>query len=356
MAPTRGLTTLRWPAWIAAIMSFTAPLATLSQAAPQPPHGVPNPYEAPLLNWGTLPDGRPWGSTAGVEIGPRGDIWAIERCGANSCDGSPLPAVHLLDLATGKPTKSIGAGLFAFPHGLHVDRDGNVWVTDAATSKDGTRGQQVLKLSPDGKVLLRLGTAGVAGGGADHFQEPSDVVTAPSGDIFVADGHGGQRADAPADYVTRILKFTKDGTFVKAWGKLGSGAGEFRGAHALALDSQGRLFVADRGNSRIQIFDQDGNFLAEWKQFGRPSGLYIDKNDKLFAIDADSTETSHPGGWLKGVYIGSARDGIVTAFVPPHRTNDPTGSAGEGVVADAAGNLYAAENVLKGITKYAAKH
>ena len=326
-----------------------------AQPASQPVAGLPDPYAAPIPHWGTLPERRTWGSTAGIEIGPRGEIWAIERCGANSCDESPLPAIHLLDLASGQPAKSIGAGLFVFPHGLHVDRDGNIWVTDAASSKDGTKGQQVVKLSADGRVLLRLGTAGVAGGGPDHFQEPCDVVTAPNGDIFVADGHGGMRADAPADYVTRIVKFSKDGKFIKAWGRLGSGPGEFRNPHALAFDSQGRLFVADRGNSRIQIFDQDGKFLAQWTQFGRPSGVFIDGSDRLFAIDADSSAASNTAGWRKGIWIGSAKDGTVTAYVPGHPTSDPAGAAGEGVVTDRAGNLYAAENTLRGITKYPAR-
>ena len=325
----------------------------LGQAAAQPQKGLPDPYEAPIAHWGTLPDGRMWGSTAGIEIGPHAEIWAIERCGANSCEDSMLPSVHMLDLATARPKQSIGAGLFVFPHGLHVDRDGNIWVTDAQSSKDGKRGQQVVKLAPDGKVLMRLGTAGVAGGGPDHFQEPCDVVTAANGDIFVADGHAGLRADAPADYVTRIVKFTKNGKFIKAWGKLGAGPGEFKSPHALAMDSQGRLFVADRGNSRIQIFDQDGKFIAQWAQFGRPSGLYIDAKDTLYAIDADSSPTTNTAGWTKGIWIGSAKDGKVTAFAPGHKTDDGNGAAGEGVVTDTAGNLYAAENVLRGITKYA---
>jgi streptogramin lyase len=325
----------------------------LAQAAAQPQKGLRDPYDAPIAHWGTLPDGRTWGSTAGIEIGPRGEIWAIERCGANSCEDSTLPPVHRLDLATARPQLSVGAGLFVFPHGLHVDRDGNVWVTDAQSSKDGKRGQQVVKLAPDGKVLMRLGTAGVAGGGPDRFQEPCDVITAANGDIFVADGHAGLRADTPADYVTRIVKFSKDGKFIKAWGKLGSGPGEFRSPHALAMDSQGRLFVADRGNSRIQIFDQDGKFLAQWPQFGRPSGLYVDAKDTLYAIDADSSPTTNAAGWTKGIWIGSAKDGKVTAFAPGHKTDDGNGAAGEGVVTDTAGNLYAAENVLRGITKYA---
>ena len=263
--------------------------------------------------------------------------------------------MNRIDLTTGKPVQSIGAGLFVFPHGLHVDREGNIWVTDAQSSKDGKKGQQVVKLSPDGQVLMRLGTAGVAGGGPDHFQEPCDVITAQNGDIFVADGHSGLRADVAPDYVTRIVKFSKDGKFIKAWGKLGTGPGEFHSPHALAMDSQGRLFVADRGNSRIQIFDQDGKFIAQWPQFGRPSGLFVDAKDTLYAIDADSSPATNSAGWTKGIWIGSARDGKVTAFVPGHKTDDGNGAAGEGVVTDAAGNLYAAENVLRGITKYAPK-
>ncbi|MEO8050250.1 MAG: peptidyl-alpha-hydroxyglycine alpha-amidating lyase family protein [Acidobacteriota bacterium] len=324
----------------------------LAQSTADPASGLADPYQAAVRNWAVLPDQRTWGSTAGIEIGPHNEIWAIDRCGVNSCEGSDLPPVHLLDLTTGKPIKSIGAGLFVFPHGLHVDRDGNVWVVDAMASKDGTKGNQVIKLSSDGKVLLRLGTAGVAGGGPDHFNEPSDVVTASNGDIFVADGHSGQNPNAPSDYITRIVKFSKDGKFIKEWGKLGSGPGEFRNAHALAIDSRNRLFVCDRGNARLQIFDLNGKFLAEWSQFGRPSGLYIDKADKLYVIDADSTAKNHPG-WKKGIRIGSAKDGKVTAFVPGHQTDSPDGAAGEGIVADPSGNLYAAENTLRGVTKYA---
>ena len=227
-----------------------------------------------VRNWAVLPDHRTWGSTAGIEIGPHNEIWAIDRCGVNSCETSDLPPIHMLDLATGKPIKSIGAGLFVFPHGLHVDRDGNVWVADAQASKDGTKGDQVIKLSPDGKVLMRLGTAGVAGGGPNHFNEPSDVVTAPNGDIFVADGHSGQNPKVPPDYITRIVKFSKDGKFIKEWGKLGTGPGEFRNAHALAIDSRGRLFVCDRGNARLQIFDLNGKFLASGRNLAGPA-VYI---------------------------------------------------------------------------------
>ena len=345
-----GLRTLAFVSLFGTFLGLCG-IGGLAQAVGDAAGNLPNPFDKPVLQWGKLPDGRAWGSTAGIEMGPHGEVWAIDRCGANSCEDSTLPPVHLLDMSTGKPVKSIGAGLFVFPHGLHVDLDGNVWVTDALASKDGTKGNQVIKLSPDGKVLMRLGTAGVAGGGPDRFNEPSDVVTAKNGDILVADGHAGQNK-VPPGYVTRIVKFSKDGKFIKEWGKHGSGPGEFRTPHALAIDSKGRLFVCDRGNTRLQIFDLEGKFLDQWTQFGRPSGIFIDKHDKLFAIDADSSAANHPG-WKKGIYIGNARDGKVTAFVPGHQTDNPDGAAGEGIIADKAGNLYTAENTLRGLTKYA---
>jgi DNA-binding beta-propeller fold protein YncE len=315
----------------------------LAQPA-QPAADLPDPFGPPQYNWASPDAGGPWGSSAAIEKGPHGEIWAIGRCGANSCDGSSQAPIRELDMATGKPVRSIGAGLFVFPHGLHVDREGNVWVTDGAVSKDGSKGLQVIKLSPEGKVLMRLGTAGVAGGDETHFQSPTDVVTAPNGDIFVADGHA-PTPIIPAGNVARIVKFSKDGKFLKQWGSKGAGPGQFDNPHALAMDGKGRLFVADRRNSRIQIFDQDGNFLGQWKQLGRPSGLYIDRHETLYAIDADSTQATNPG-FRKGIWIGNAVTGKAEAFVPDDQ-------AGEGVVIDPAGNLYGAVNVAPhGITKY----
>ena len=200
-----------------ALVSLAAFAATVrtQNGVVDPALSPPNPKV--VKNWAMLPDGRTWGSTAGVDIGPNGHVWAYDRCGANSCDGSNVAPILKFDKASGKVLASFGAGMFAFPHGLHVDRDGNVWVTDGQRSKDGTKGHQVFKFSPTGKVLLTLGKAGGAGTGADTFNEPNDVITAPNGDIFVSDGHSGQQDNPPPNTNARIVKFTKDGKYVKEW-------------------------------------------------------------------------------------------------------------------------------------------
>ena len=344
--------------------SFLALLGLMAAAVPaiQPSNDQPNPYQT-VENWAKLPEGRTWGATSAVEIDPDGrSIWVAERCGANFCGDSSLPTVLKFD-ASGALVKSFGAGLFVFPHGIHVDREGDVWVTDTiplgnAASQPGVagKGHTVVKFSPEGKVLLTLGKAGTAGDPPALLNEPCDVVTAPNGDIFVADGHSGQNSSAGPTTVGRIVKYSKDGKFIKSWGKWGAAPGEFKTPHAIALDSQGRLFVADRGNLRIQIFDQEGKFLDEWKQFGRVSGLYIDRNDVLYAADSESNANSN-AGWKRGIRIGSAKDGKVTAFIPdpePNPDKAPTSGA-EGVAADAQGNVYGAEVGPRALKKYVRK-
>jgi sugar lactone lactonase YvrE len=277
--------------------------------------------------WGELPDGREWGYTSAVYPAPDGrHIWVAERCGGNSCADRPDIAPILLFDADGKLVRSFGAGMFLWPHGITVDRDGNVWVTDA--EGNGEIGHQIHKFSPDGEHLMSLGTQGVAGNGPYVFDRPNDIVVAPNGDLFVADGHGGN---------DRIIKYSSDGEFIKEWGGTGEGPGQFRQPHALAVDAQGRLFVADRDNSRIQLFDQEGNHLASWTQFERPSGLYIDHDDVLYVADIARG----------GIDIASARDGslaglILDPAVEPDSLST-TGSVGsEGVAADVQGNVYGA--------------
>ena len=291
------------------------------------------------------------GSTSSLDFDRSGDIWMADRCAANSCAGSDLAPVMEFD-KTGKFLKSFGAGMFVFPHNLVVDGEGNIWIVDGQ-GRNG-KGQQVFKFSPEGKVLLTLGKAGEGGEGLDQFNQPSAVAIGRNGDIFVADGHTGNNTNA------RLMKFTKEGKFIKTWGKKGTGPGEFDCPHALAIDSQGRLFVADRGNNRIQIFTQDGEFLAQWPQFSRPSGIYIDKHDVLYVSDSESREKqgygNHPG-WKRGIRVGSAKDGKVTAFIPnPDPNPDATSTSGaEGIAADASGAIYGAEVGEKDVKKYVKK-
>lgn len=325
---------------------------------------LPNPTSDVLTEWADLPDGRTWGSTAGIDIGPDGHVWTYDRCGANGlnggCEANPtVDPILKFDRNTGEVLANFGAGLFVLPHGLHVDDDGNVWVTDSQGNEAGTKGHQVIKFSADGEVLMRLGEAGQPGSGPGQLNEPCDVIVAPSGDIFVSDGHSGQNPDPPAGATGRILKFDKDGNFLKEWGEIGFRPGQFRTPHAMEFDSQGRLYVADRGNHRIQIFDQDGNLLEIYTNYSRISGLFITADDTLYAIDSESQGTNHPG-WKTGVRIGPAGEDRLTGFVPPHahETRVLQGVAGEGVAVDEDGNIYAAEGPGSrptaggGLTKY----
>jgi DNA-binding beta-propeller fold protein YncE len=204
----------------------------------------------------------------------------------------------------------------------------------------------VIKFDPAGKVLMTLGTPGVAGSGANNLNAPSDVVVAANGDIFVADGHNENGNN-------RVAKFSKAGTLIKTWGRTGYAPGEFRGLHAIALDSRGRVFVGDRGNNRIQIFDQEGKFLTQWTQFGKPSGIFFDDNDRIYVADSESDNVQNPG-WEMGIRIGDARSGWVDAFVPfpwadPRVTR---GTGAEFVAVDREGNMYGGEPVPKVLRKY----
>ena len=308
-----------------------------------PINDLPNPYSS-IDGWGKLPDGREWGSTAGVDIDPDGNLWAIDRCGSNSCAGSDLDPILKFD-ADGNVTAAIGGGLFLFPHGLHVDRDGNVWVTDARGPNPDSagKGHVVIKLSPEGEVLLTLGQSGVAGDGTDALlNTPCDVVTAANGDIFVGDGHEGQNTDDP-DTVARIVKFDCEGNFLASIGHWGAGPGEFKTPHALDIDSRGRLVVGDRGNNRLQVLDLDGNFIEQFKQYSRPSGIYIQDDDTIFVADSESAfdEVRNPG-WTPAIRVGNLRDGSIDYLIDGTVEAYPEGSNPEGVAVDPQGNVYGA--------------
>ncbi|PYR51186.1 MAG: hypothetical protein DMF95_08915 [Acidobacteria bacterium] len=326
----------------------------------QPVNSGANPYRV-IRNWAQAPEGREWGGSNGVAIDRDGrSVWATDRCSPGTtpgCLGTKANPVHKFD-ESGKEIKSFGGAMFVWPHGIHVDRDGNVWVTDArAPSPDDLnrfpgerdKGSVVVKFSPEGKVLMTLGKPGVRANPPEGLTDPTDVVTDPgNGDVYVAESH--TDVTAP-NLVGRISVFDKSGKFLRTIGKAGTGPGEFRTPHALEFDSRGRLIVADRHNHRIQILSKEGKFLAAYDQFGRISGLAIDGNDMIYTADSESTERAHPG-WLKGIRIGSLKDGKVTMFIPPHKTDAPDGAMGEGIAIDAAGNLYTAEATLRGVTKY----
>ena len=306
----------------------------LAQSSNAPPNDLPQPYRT-TRDWGALPAGMKWPAVTAVESAPDGTIYVVARCFENACTGRKEPAILKYD-AQGTLLKAWGEGMFNFPHGATVDRDGNLWVTDARGA-NGT-GHQVFKFDPNGKVLMTLGKAGISGSGPDVFDQPTDVVVAPSGDIFVTDSHRNGKNN-------RIVKLTKDGKFVKEWGKKGSGPGEISEPHTIAMDSRGRLFVGDRENNRIQIFDQDGKYITEWRQFGRPSGIYITRDDTIYVADSESgpdTGAHELTGIKKGIRIGSARDGSVRAFIEDMESTTAEHSGAEGVGVDASGNVYGA--------------
>jgi hypothetical protein len=285
---------------ICSVISASGPALTLRGAQREG-----GPYRL-VPGWGTLPNGAQWGEVPGMAIDAAGKIYAFHRA---------EPPIVELD-RDGTVLKQWGEKLFAWPHGMRVDRFGNLWITDGQ-ARNGI-GQQVFKYSPDGKLLMTLGTKGVRGEGPDTFAGPCDVAVAANGDIFVADGHVN----------ARVVKFDQNGRFIKAWGRKGEGPGEFNLPHTLVIDSRGRVLVGDRSNNRIQIFDQDGNFLDQWTQFGTPSGMYISPDDTLYVVDYNVK---------KGVFIGSAKDGSVK-----YKLDD---AVAEGVAVDADGNIYVGETV-----------
>ena len=340
--------------------------------------GYPNPNPVIENEWGVLPAGRQWGSTAGIDIDPTdGHVVAYERCGAGalggsgvSCDTNPVDPIFKFERHSGEVLANFGAGIMVTPHGIHVDDQGNVWVADFAGNIARTKGHQVHKFSPTGELLMSLGTAGQPGNDSTHLNQPNDVIVGPDGSIYVADGHSGQNmldaealeAGRRAGLTARIVKYASDGTYMKEWGQLGTDHGEFRTPHALEFDSQGRLWVADRGNHRLEIYDQDGNYLESRYSYGRISGLFITDDDMVYAIDSESGPLRHEP-WHCGVRVGPLNEDYITAFIPGYQTasRGEQGTAGEGVAVDEDGNVFAAEGPASlplaggAFTKYTAR-
>jgi DNA-binding beta-propeller fold protein YncE len=332
-----------WAVGALVLLSERSGLAQIGIA----PQSRPDPYRR-IDHFLKLPPGRILGATSAVTVDVEGHIWIADRCGRNNCTDSTLDPIMEFD-SKGNFLHGFGAGMFVFPHGIFIDKAGHIWVTDAKAA--GEKGNDVLEFDQNGKLLRTLGKPGDSGSGSVTLNMPSAVLVAPNGEIFVADGH------EPGEIHAQIVKFDRNGRFIKRWGANGSGPGQFDMPHALAMDSRGRLFVADRGNNRIQIFDREGNLLSIWPQFGRPSGVSIDQRDVLYVTDSESrnaTGYGHHPGWPRGIRIGLASDGKVTAFIPdpaPDQEGEDT-TGGEGIAVDSAGNIYSAQVREQDIAKY----
>ena len=303
---------------VACASLLMTPVLAFAQADMPPVNDLPNPY-ATQSGFFKMPAGREWGSSSTVDVDLDGEsIWIAERCGSNinACVNNPVNMVMLFD-KDGSLVRSFGADYITWPHGIEIDHEGNVWIADARGTdqmqdyEGEDWGHQVHKFSPTGIHLMSLGRKG-GGRDEEYFYTPNDVLVAPDGSIFVGEGHSNGEGSP-----NRVHKFDADGNHLFSFGEWGMGPGEFRQPHALAMDSKGRLFVADRGNDRIQIFDQEGNLLDIWYQFSRNSGIFIDEHDVLYAADSESGSVNPDhGDWLRGIRVGSAITGEVEFLIP----------------------------------------
>jgi DNA-binding beta-propeller fold protein YncE len=342
---------------------------------------LPNPYRL-VPDWPTLPpgmkgpNGHRWGEVIRVHVTDVGHVWVFHRCfhdkpsGDATClnRGDSNPPILEFD-ASGHLVKSLGVGLFAHPHGFTVDRNGNIWATDtndeeavlglpARNAQGVPLGQQVLKISPEGRVLMALGTAGVGGSSPTLFDRPTGVAIAPNGDIFVSDGHSRNRSNN-----ARIVKYSSTGRFITTWGRPGSEPGNFREPHDVYVGgSKGYVYVADRLNNRIQVFTQDGAFVAAWKQFGQPSSVFVDSQDLIYVgatYQDPSSGVSLTGPSTgpndRAIVIGDAITGELKYLIPDPgdlKTMTDTGTSASGIGVDREGNVYAADVGFNNLRKY----
>jgi hypothetical protein len=322
-----------------------------------------SPYRADF-NWLQLGD-RKLGTVSGVQMDADGEhLWILDRCGGNGCVGTGLDPILEVDME-GKLVKSLGKDLFAFPHGFYLDHEGYIWVTEGAPAGDARgeagfklgMGHQVIKLDRDGKVIMRIGEAGVSGANEGHFNGPTGVVIADNGDIWVTDGHGGPQRGPNAENMfgsrggnNRLVRFSKDGKFIQAWGggigSEGHDPLQFNDPHSITRDAEGNLYIADRGNMRVQVLDKEGKFITQWTQFGKPSAIAIDPRGNIYVADGMSDAHWNPG-WERGIRVGDVKTGWIKAFLPDVEVI--TGAGTEFVGFDKDGNLYSGASGRPGL-------
>jgi sugar lactone lactonase YvrE len=293
------------------------------------------PQEAPLLDYVAapnplpVPDAAAMGASSDVAFDAKGHLYVLSR------GTQPLTEFD----ENGKFIRAFGEGLFTRSHGIRIDKDGNIWATDVGA-------HTVMKLSPKGDVLLTLGTKGKAGewneaAGSRLFNEPNDIVFGANGDLFITQGHtpGAGKGDP------RVLKFDKNGTFIKTWGGKGTEPGKFDVAHGIAIDAKGLLWVTDRENQRIQIFDQDGKYIREVKFAGLPCSLDIGK-EYIYMVNG-----------FAGQLLKLDLDGKVLAAVGKPGAAGTWGEFGEAhfIAVSPKGEIYVADSVNRAVQKFVKK-
>jgi peptidylamidoglycolate lyase len=292
--------------------------------------GLASPQEYRVVHgWPVLPEGEVLGSVAGIGVDSRGDVFVFHRAGrawpkSDVLDLTPIsrPTVDIFDGVTGALLERWGANLFAMPHGLTIDDHDNVWLTDVAL-------QQVFKFSSAGRVLLTLGERGVAGADARHFNRPTAVAVAGDGSFYVSDGYKN----------TRVMKFSAEGKFLFQWGTKGAGPGQFDLPHWVALDAAGNVYVADRENQRIQVFDSAGHYMSQWagKQLGRPYAIAIDKHGTAYIADGGDQPEGPPD---RSAWVLARLDGTPLVRVGRFGNYDGQFEMAHSIAVDGKGAVY----------------
>lgn len=292
-----------------------------------------------VKDWPQLPGTFPFSQVSGLGIDTNQNIFMFQRTGREWIDSIPdslitTNTIFLLDKMSGKVLNSWGANMFIMPHGLSIDEENNIWVTDVGLN-------QVFKFNHNGELLLKLGEAKIAGNDSAHFNLPTDVAIAHDGSFYVSDGYKN----------SRIVKFSKEGKYLFEWGKKGTEYSEFNIPHSICLDSHGNVFVADRENNRIQEFDMNGKFLKEWKN-DKAEVLYslaIDKKDNIFTVDEIYKNDSLPTG--DDIIQLDPELNLITRFGRSDMSIDSSAWFHD-IAVDKEGSIYVANLTIKKIQKF----